>query len=99
MVWGLPNTYELSNATTVASSTTDRNQTFANLKAWPADQVTALLDAFTKANLRVLTPNTAGDALVMLVVHADDRVKAEALLKDYIAAHAELAKGTEIVKP
>lgn len=90
---------DLGGNTVEKGESSDRNQNFATLKKWPAAQVTALLAAFAKEKLRVLSPNSAGDEQVMLVVHADDRTKAEALLKSFISQNADLSKGVEFSKP
>lgn len=73
-------------STEVAQS--DRNQQLATLKSWPKAQAQALLDALAAARLRVVTPHAPGDAQVMLVVHADDRVAAASLVKAFVTAHA-----------
>ncbi len=77
----------------------DATDPLATLRKWPADQTTALLDAFAAANLRVVTPGKAGDPALMLVVHAEDRSKAEAILKNFIAKRPDLAQGVEVAKP
>ncbi len=90
---------DLGGKTAVKGESTDRNQDFASLKKWPAAEVTALLDAYARAKLRVVSPNAAGDEQVMLVVHADDRAKALALLQEFAAKHAALAKGVSLPQP
>lgn len=89
----------LDRVPAAAGEQTDRNQTFATVRGWPAAQTNALLAAYGSAGLRVLTPGTAGDAQLMLVVHADDRSQAVTLLKEFIAEHPELTKGMELEGP
>lgn len=90
---------DLGDQAPAAAEAADRNQVFATLKHWPAEPATALLDAFSAAKLRVVTPGKAGDPALMLVVHADDRAKAEAVLKEFSAKRPELVISSETAKP
>ncbi|GDY13194.1 hypothetical protein LBMAG53_20720 [Planctomycetota bacterium] len=90
---------DLGDQAPAAVEAADRNQVFATLKHWPAEPATALLDAFSAAKLRVLTPGKVGDPALLLVVHADDRTKAETLLKDFSAKRPELSVSIESAKP
>jgi len=77
----------------------DRNQEFATVNGWPADQTRALLDAFASAKLRVVSPGSPGDAAVMLVVHADDRAKAVVLLKTQLATRDQALQAGVTILP